>query len=177
MYSAISYQGQKLYKLARAGIEIAREPRDIFIHKLIPISYTGDRLLIDVECSKGTFIRTLTEDIAASLHMVGTMEFLLRKRVGNFLLADAYTLEEIEQYKEQCMLPLEMAIENMPVMTVNTLQGTRIAHGVPTTVQGNLPTEAVFKVVTETGSIIGIAESKNGKIYAKKIINIPEEVK
>ena len=107
MYSAISYQGQKLYKLARQGVEIEREPRTICIHSLKMVDYTGKQLIVDVECSKGTFIRTLSEDIAQYFGMVGTMSFLLRYRVGDFPLSTACTLEEIEEDYEQCILPME----------------------------------------------------------------------
>jgi tRNA pseudouridine55 synthase len=175
MYSAISYKGQKLYKLARKGIEVERQPRDIYIYKLDLVSYDKATLLMDVVCSKGTFIRTLTEDIASKLGMAGTMSFLLRRQVGNFNLENAHTLEEIAADQESCVLPWETAIEEFPILTVNPLQGRRIAQGVPTTLQ-NITEGTMYKLVTTDGLILGLALAKDGKVRGHKIVNIPQEV-
>ena len=91
MYSAISVGGKKLYKLARQGIVVEREPRPITIHDLSLLTYRKKTLLFEVTCSKGTFIRTLCEDIAKKLAMEGTMSFLLRTKVGDFTLENAHT--------------------------------------------------------------------------------------
>lgn len=174
MYSAISYKGQKLYKLARQGIEVERKPRDIVIYKLVLVAYTGDTLLVDVECSKGTFIRTLTEDIAESLGMVGTMSFLLRRQVGNYTLANGHTLEEIAADQKSCLLPWTTAIEQFPVITVNSLQGRRIAQGVPTTIN-NILEGNLYRLVTTEGVELGLGIAKEGKLKGYKIVNIPQE--
>ncbi|MDD4320800.1 MAG: tRNA pseudouridine(55) synthase TruB [Acidaminococcaceae bacterium] len=174
MYSAISYQGQKLYKLARQGVEIEREPRTICIHSLKMVDYTGKQLIVDVECSKGTFIRTLSEDIAQYFGMVGTMSFLLRYRVGDFPLSTACTLEEIEEDYEQCILPMELAIKHLPIMEVSTWQGLRIAQGVATTVS-DIQEGKYYKLVTNEGLMIGVAFAKDGRLRAHKIINIPQK--
>ena len=175
MYSAISYKGQKLYKLARQGIEVERQPRDIFIYKLELVAYDKATLIMDVECSKGTFIRTLTEDIATALGMEGTMSFLLRRQVGNYTLANAHTLEEIAANHESCILSWETAIAQFPVLTVNSLQGRRIAQGVPTTLK-NITEGTLYKLETTDGLVLGLALAKDGKVRGQKIVNIPQEV-
>lgn len=173
MYSAISYQGQKLYKLARQGLEIEREPRNIHIHSLKMVEYTGEQLIVDVECSKGTFIRTLSEDIARMFGMVGTMSFLLRYRVGDFQLETARTLEEIAEDYEKCKLPLEMAIKHLPTIEVSGWQGMRIAQGVATTV-GGIDEGKYYQIVTNEGLLIGVGFAKDGRLKGHKIINIPK---
>jgi tRNA pseudouridine55 synthase len=176
MYSAISVQGQKLYKLARKGIEVERSPRPIFIYELKRIAYDGAKLLFDVDCSKGTFIRTLCEDIAAALGMKGTMSFLLRTSAGMFTLEMAHTLEEISENPEACMLPVEIILKEFPRIVVNPLQGRRIAQGVATTLPG-LTEGTLYCVVLSDGPVIGLAKAKNGRLCAHKIIYIPETEK
>ena len=173
MYSAISYQGQKLYKLARQGIEVEREPRSICIQSLKLVEYTNKQIIIDVECSKGTFIRTLSEDIAQAFGMVGTMSFLLRYRVGDFNLETASTLEDIAADYTKCILPMELGIKHLPTIEVTTLQGMRIAQGVATTI-GGLEDNKYYKVVTNQGLMIGVAIAKDGRLKGHKIINIPQ---
>jgi len=173
MYSAISYQGQKLYKLARQGIEVEREPRSICIQSLKLVEYTNEQIIVDIECSKGTFIRTLSENIAQAFGMVGTMSFLLRYRVGDFNLEMASTLEDIAVDYTKCILPMELGIKHLPTVEVSTWQGMRIAQGVATTI-GDLEDGKYYKVITNKGLMIGVAIAKDGRLKGHKIINIPQ---
>ncbi len=107
MHSAIRIDGKRLYELAREGIEIERQQREveIFSAKLLSIDRSeGVRALIDVHCSKGTYIRTLCADIGDRLGCGGCMSFLLRMRAGPFDISEAYTLEELSELKEKGML-------------------------------------------------------------------------
>jgi tRNA pseudouridine55 synthase len=173
MYSAISVNGKKLYKLARKGIEVERKPRTIFIHSLRPVAYRGQTLLFDVTCSKGTFIRTLCEDIAARCGMEGTMSFLLRTQVGSFSLENAHTLEEIAQNPGSCMMPIDSVLADFPRRQVNLLQGRRIAQGVATTLSG-LEEGRLYCVELPNHRIIGLAKAVDGRLRAHKVIYIPE---
>ena len=92
MYSAIKINGQKLYQLARKGVEVERELRDIEVYKLELLNFTATTLTLAVDCSKGTYIRVLGEDIATALGTCGTMSFLLRTQVGSYLLNESHTL-------------------------------------------------------------------------------------
>jgi tRNA pseudouridine55 synthase len=94
MVSALKKDGVRLYKLARQGIEIVREPRKITIHKLELMSFDGKKASIRVECTKGTYIRSLCADIGAKLGCGAMMSKLTRTRSGSFKLSDAITLEE-----------------------------------------------------------------------------------
>lgn len=176
MYSAIKMQGRKLYDYARKGIEIERKPRDIRIIFLEELSYDEKSLKIRVSCSKGTYIRKLAEDISEAFGMVGTLSFLLRTQVGEFTLENAHSLEEIAENHEKCMLPLEIAIKNLPRLVVNPLQGKRIAQGVPTTIKGAIE-NILYAVETTDKELVGIAKVKNDRVRAEKILYFPEVTK
>ncbi|MGN8760008.1 tRNA pseudouridine(55) synthase TruB [Acidaminococcus fermentans] len=173
MYSAISVGGTKLYKLARQGIEVKREPRPITLYELEKVDYTGKTLVFDVTCSKGTFIRTLCEDLAAKLGMKGTMSFLLRRRAGVFRLEDAHTLQEIAANPEGCCMGVEPILAGFPKKIVNALQGRRIAQGVATTLPG-LTEGTLYQLWTRDGVLVGLARAVDGRLRAHKIIHIPD---
>lgn len=173
MYSAISVGGTKLYKLARQGIEVKREPRPITLYELEKVDYTGKTLVFDVTCSKGTFIRTLCEDLAEKLGMKGTMSFLLRQRAGVFRLEDAHTLQEIAADPEGCCMGVEPILAGFPKKIVNALQGRRIAQGVATTLPG-LTEGTLYQLWTRNGVLVGLARAVDGRLRAHKIIHIPD---
>ncbi|MBR2612112.1 MAG: tRNA pseudouridine(55) synthase TruB [Clostridia bacterium] len=115
MYSALKVGGKKLCDLAREGIEIAREAREITIYRLEGERIAPDRYRLSVECSKGTYIRTLCADIGRALGTGGVMSALCRSEASGFSLADAHTIEEIERMtdeeKEGLILPVETIFE------------------------------------------------------------------
>lgn len=96
MYSAKKVNGKKLYEYAREGIEVEREPVQIHIFSIELLSFDYPHAVIRIHCSKGTYIRTLIEDIAESLGTVATMESLRRMRNGQFSIEDAVTFEDLE---------------------------------------------------------------------------------
>ena len=173
MYSAISVGGTKLYKLARQGIEVKREPRPITLYELEKVDYTGKTLVFDVTCSKGTFIRTLCEDLADRLGMKGTMSFLLRRQAGAFTLEEAQTLEEIQADPEGCCTGVDSVLARFPEVRVNALQGRRIAQGVATTLPG-LTEGTLYQLWTRDGVLVGLARAVDGRLRAHKIIHIPD---
>ena len=99
MYSALKVNGKKLYEYAREGIEIEREPRDIRIDSIENVSFENDTLKFTVACSKGTYIRTLCEDIAIELGTCGTMTNLRRVQTGEFEIENAISIDEISEEK------------------------------------------------------------------------------
>lgn len=175
MYSAIKQQGQPLYKLARKGVEVDREARVIIIHSLKAIAYDESTLTIEVNCSKGTYIRKLAEDIALACNMRGHLTKLVRTQVGEFTLAEARTLEEIATDYTACVLPLGRAVQDLPLLVVNNLQGRRIAQGVPTTLPNLCEEGCIYRVETRDGILVGTGKCNDGRVRALKVINIPEE--
>ena len=112
MYSALKVNGKKLYELARAGKEVERKPRKVFIHEIEILEMALPTVRFRVVCSKGTYIRTLCADIGEKLSCGGTMKRLERTRVGTFELKDAVTLEELQSLKdsgelEKVILPVD----------------------------------------------------------------------
>ncbi len=115
MYSALKVNGQKLYDLARAGIEVERKPRKVTIDQLQIIEIRGNKILFDITCSKGTYVRTICKDIGDILGTGGMMSFLLRTATGPFDLSTAITLEELQESKnpDSLLLPLDHSLQHM----------------------------------------------------------------
>ena len=139
MYSALKINGKKLYEFARKGVEIERSARPVEIFRLECVELYPPYFCLDVECSKGTYVRTLLEDIAASMGTFACMTFLLRTRAGDFSIEDSHTLDEIAENPNQVLLPLEFAVRKMKKLSVNALQAFRITSGVRTTMKGTVP--------------------------------------
>ncbi len=123
MYSALKHRGQPLYKLARQGVEIERKPRTVTIFKLELLQFTADELSIDVHCSKGTYVRTLAEDIGTALGSCAHLNSLVRTKAGPFKLGEAMTLEQLEAAAQQGgavldqqLLPMENALLDWPAV-------------------------------------------------------------
>lgn len=101
MHSALKRDGKPLYEYARKGIVLEREPRKVTIYSIELIELNEDSMVIDVDCSKGTYIRTLAQDIGRALGCFAHLSALRRLSVGDFLLSDAVTLEQLQQEAEE----------------------------------------------------------------------------
>ena len=133
MYSAIQINGRRLYDLARQGIEIEREKRPITIHhlELLEADEQENRYVIDVACSKCTYIRTLCADIGEALACGATMTALRRTQAAGFSLADSLTLEQAEQGKlTEHLLPVETVFESLPKIVLCAAQERMYRNGV-----------------------------------------------
>ena len=134
MYSALKVNGKKLCDMAREGIEVERKPRDIEITNIKILDMNKDMAKIRVECSKGTYIRTLCNDIGAKLNCGGIMESLVRIRSGAFNIKDAYRLKDIETLAKEGRLdeivtPVDSMFEEFPLKTVNGEDLKRVENG------------------------------------------------
>ena len=166
MYSAIKLNGQPLYKLAREGVTVERKARPI---EICSITYGGspaeNEYVLDVTCSKGTYIRTLLEDIAAAMGQKGTMSALRRTSAGVYTEADAHTLEEILAAKEQgmdaleaLMLPVESVFESLPLLVVEPWVEQHLYNGCPTS-----------RVRNAAGQFLGLANIVQGVLRVEKL--------
>ncbi len=133
MYSALKHEGKKLYELARGGVEVERKARRIRIEQLQLLDRQQDSLTLRVDCSKGTYIRSLAEDIGEYLGTCATVKALRRTRAGIFLLQHAVTLEEVKSLPAdsiiQSLIQVDKPLEAYPAIRVNEEQATRIRHG------------------------------------------------
>lgn len=135
MYSAVSVNGQRLYKLARKGIEIEREKRSVCIRKL-ELDFDEDTQTgrLTIACSKGTYIRTLIEDIAESVGCLAVMTALRRTKASGFCLEEAVTLEKLKACQgreeiEGMLKPIDILFEDLPDLTISEAQGNRFKNG------------------------------------------------
>lgn len=119
MYSALKVNGKKLYELAREGKTIERKARKVSIYDITIDEICLPEVVMTVSCSKGTYIRSLCDDIGTKLGCYGCMKDLLRTKVACFDIGDAYKISEIEKLKESIVLPVDMLFENIPA--VNTV--------------------------------------------------------
>ncbi len=134
MYSALKHKGKKLYELARQGIEIERKPRKVYIYDCDIIEWHENIILFDVLCSKGTYVRTLCEDIGNKLGCGAYMSFLLRTQSGAFRLEKAITLEKIEalsidQIEKDYLFPMDYPITYMPKVTIEERYKNYVLNG------------------------------------------------
>ena len=123
MYSALKVNGKKLYELAREGKTVERKSRKVQIHGIRILEMNLPHVRMEVDCSKGTYIRTLCHDIGEKLQVGGCMEELERTKVGHFLKEDAVTLDEVRQKMEQgegaeLFTPLDQIFAELPAVTV-----------------------------------------------------------
>jgi tRNA pseudouridine55 synthase len=143
MHSALKHQGKPLYEYIRKGVTIERELRSVVIHELRLNSFSGNEIDITVRCSKGTYIRTLAEDIGAALgcgaHLIG----LRRTAIAHLDLRESYTLEQLEAMSEAkrdaCILPLESLMPDMPKVQLDEVQIKRLAQGQRLALDTGLP--------------------------------------
>ena len=175
MYSAVKINGQPLYKAARKGQTVERTPRPITIYE---ITYLGSPApgdyTIRVSCSKGTYIRTLLEDIADALGQKGTMSALRRTCAGLYTEADAHTLEEIQAAKdagpaalEALMLPVESVFASLPLLTVAPRVEQHLYNGCPTS---RYPAaDGRYRVRNEAGQFLGLATIVGGVLRVEKL--------
>ena len=135
MYSALKRDGKPLYQLARQGIEVEREAREVTIRELLLIDFSGDRCRLRVSCSKGTYIRTLAEDIGKVLACGAHLTALRRTAVGSLRLADALTLDQLSALSEDervaCLLAPDSLLQTLPAIELDDASSQRFSHGNP----------------------------------------------
>ena len=134
MYSAIKIDGEELYKKARRGEVVERKEREVEINSIDLLSITKEKILFKVDCSKGTYIRTLGQDIASKLDYPGHLTHLVRTRVGRFFLKDAKSLEEIS---ENDIIPISTSLSHLPSIRVNDQDAFKVKNGVKLLLQGS----------------------------------------
>ena len=137
MYSAVQVNGQRLYDLARQGIEVERTPREIEISYLSLVDYDEEKRegVLEIGCSKGTYIRTIINDIGEKLGCGGIMTSLVRTSSGGFTLNDCFTFDEIQNAKdeerlEELILPIERVFEKLPKIRLGEAQSRMYRNGV-----------------------------------------------
>jgi tRNA pseudouridine55 synthase len=161
MHSAIRVQGRRLYELARQGLEIERAARQITIHSLELLRKSHDLLAISVNCSKGTYIRVLAEDIGERLgcgaHLIG----LRRTGIGRLSLTEAVTLDALERLepapRRAAILPVRTLVAELPALTLENAQAKALLEGRAVACDAALPAGATA-VESAAGTFFGVVD-------------------
>ena len=168
MYSAIKVGGRKLYEIARAGGEVERKPRPVTIYRL---ECTGERdgdFVLEVECSKGTYIRTLCDDIGRALGCGACMSGLRRTRAGGFDVRDALTIEEIERRgAENCLMPVDALFAGRPVVLLKDARAEKaLRNGMDVRFDADFTGEC--RVYAENGEFLALCRAEGGALKTIK---------
>lgn len=179
MHSAIKMQGQPLYKLAHQGIEVERQPRQVTIHSLTLTRFAGDEFAFELHCSKGTYVRTLAEDIGEALGCGAYLSALRRTVVGPFELSHAVTLEELEQVAadaglaglDERLIPMDQALEKWPAVHLSENSTYYVRQGQAVQV-AKAPTSGWVRLFASNDHFLGVGQIlEDGRVAPKRLVN------
>jgi tRNA pseudouridine55 synthase len=182
MYSALKHQGRPLYEYARAGVEIARPTRRVTIHALDLIAFDGREAVIDVVCSKGTYIRTLAQDLGERLDAGAHLTGLRRTRTAGFSLDAAITLAAIEALPEgerdALLMPPDILVAHLPQIQLEPAQAAGFCHGQAVRVDENHAIMSRFRVYHgETAEFLGLADLReDALLYPVRLMAVQTAV-
>ena len=177
MYSALKHQGQRLYKLARQGEEVPRKARKTRIHDIRLLSHGTDTLELDVHCAKGTYIRTLAEDIGVALGTDACVQDLRRTASGPFREEQMRSLDELEERSQEglealdaLLLPPEAALPDWPEVRLIPQVADYFSHGQAVMVP-HAPTHGLLRVHDQEGRMIAIGEVlEDGRVAPRRLL-------
>ena len=181
MYSAIKHDGKPLYKLAREGKEVERKPRRVTISRLeIRDFRPGKRAEVDVSiaCSKGTYVRSIAEDLGRAMNVGAHVGSLRRTAAGPFRLEDSVTLATLEALKandqlaemDRLLLPADAALSDLPLVELSESGGFYLRQGQPVLVP-NAPCDGMVRVALDSGEFLGIGEIlDDGRVAPRRLI-------
>lgn len=173
MHSALKRDGKPLYEYARQGIELERQPRMIKIFLLDLVSFNGDSAVIDVDCSKGTYIRVLAEDVGEALGCGAHLSALRRTRVAELNVADSMSLEQLEAMnsveRDAQLAPADALLAGLARIALDENEIACILHGQAVRREGNVGER--HRIYSHTGQFIGLGElSPDGWLQPRRLI-------
>ncbi len=166
-FSAIKIHGRKAYDLARKNFEFDMPRRLVKIFRLELINLDKNSATIEIDCGKGTYIRSLAIDIGERLNLPATLKNLIRLRVGDFDLKNSLTFDEIKKFGADCLLPIEDCLNHLPTFELNKRRIRAFMNGLPTTV--NAPDEKVLRIISG-GKFLGVGQIELGELRSLKIV-------
>lgn len=178
MHSALKHNGQPLYKLARQGIEIERKVRHVTIHELTLIDFTEDTITLDVKCSKGTYIRTLAQDIGEAMGFGAHLSMLRRTDVSPFDCSKLYSIEEIEELAKNdelssVLLPIDSVLTQFPAIHLNDKEVSLMRNGIKIA-REDTPETDMIRLYSEQNQFLGIA--KHGLSETGQTLLVPRRL-
>ncbi|WP_163930277.1 tRNA pseudouridine(55) synthase TruB [Paraferrimonas sp. SM1919] len=187
MYSALKYKGEPLYKYARQGIEVPREARPITVFEINILSFNGDEVEMEVHCSKGTYIRTIVDDLGELLGCGAFVSQLRRTGVSGYPYERMVTLEQLDKILEDALadevtpserldpllLPMDTAIAHFEAVNLDETMASYIMHGQPVQLSG-VPAEGLVRLTLgEQQQFIGLGEiDEDGLVAPKRLVNL-----
>lgn len=176
MYSALKHEGQRLYKLARAGVEVERKARSIQVHSLELVGWEPPLLQFRVHCSKGTYVRTLAEGIAEKLGTCAHLKALRRLQVEPFCEQDMVTLDELTRLAQaeqidSCLLPVDAGLIDWPLVTIDESSSHRFLHGNPVT--PDCSETGLVRVYGPENRLLGLGEiTPENQLKPKRVMHL-----
>ncbi len=174
MYSALKHQGKKLYELAREGITVDRKARKITLFELTLLNFTKDSITLEVFCSKGTYIRSLAEDVGQHLQTVAMVKALRRLQAGQFTIENSYTIEQLTAMDkaslQNCLLTVDYPLTSLAKIELSDNQSAAIRQGQSINTKYSL----LGKVrMYNQQNFLGLGEMLvNGRLAPKKLFNL-----
>lgn len=185
MYSALKYQGKKLYEYARQGIEVPREARPITVYELLFIRHEGDELELEIHCSKGTYIRTIIDDLGEKLGCGAHVIYLRRLAVSRYPIERMVTLEQLQELVQQAeqqeipaaelldplLMPMDSPASDFPVVNIPSVVAAYFKNGQPVRAS-TTPGEGLVRVTEgEEGKFIGMGEiDDEGRVAPRRLV-------
>lgn len=177
MYSALKHNGQPLYKLARQGITIEREARKINIYSLELLGFKNSLIELEISCSKGTYVRTLIEDIGDALGCGAHVIALRRLTVGDFTEEQMITMEQLKEIREikkesldTLLLPISNIIQHCQELKLSEAAAYYLQQG-QAIISPHAPAEGLVKLVMKDGRFLGVGEiAADGKVIPKRLM-------
>lgn len=186
MFSALKHQGKPLYEYAREGIEVPREARKINVYEITLLRFEGHEIEMEVHCSKGTYIRTIVDDLGELLGCGAHVTALRRIGVSNYPMDRVVTLEQLESLLEQArcqniqprelldplLLPLDSAVQDLREVNIIPVVSTYVMQGQAVQVP-NAPIEGLVRItVGEDRCFIGVGEiDDDGRVAPRRLVN------
>ncbi len=176
MFSALKHEGKPLYEYARKGIVIERKPRDITIYQIDIVEFSAPKAVIDVRCSKGTYIRTLSEDIAKQINTFAHLTALRRTETAGFTIDETHTLEKLaalpENERDELLLPCDVLVRHLPRVDLDDETVKKLRFGQAAPFSGSLKSNVPVRAYDLTGEFVGLVEyfSHHGCLKAVRLM-------
>ena len=169
-YSAIKVNGRKAYELARKNVDFELPSREVTIHNLNVVSMSKDTVTVDVNCSKGTYIRSLAVDIGKRVGIPATLKNLQRTKAGAFQINDAVTVETLQEIAEAAVINVDACLEHLPSFNIPERRLKAFCTGLTTRINEDFAEGTLFRVYFDD-KFIGVGKIIDGELKADKILN------
>ncbi|OOR99321.1 tRNA pseudouridine(55) synthase TruB [Haemophilus paracuniculus] len=181
MFSALKYQGKPLYEYARAGITVEREARPITIFELTFIDYQAPYLTLEVHCSKGTYIRTLVDDLGEALGCGAHVTMLRRLAVANYPIEAMMSWDDLQKFAEnqplaeldQHLLPMDSAVSSLPKLSLTAEQTKAVGFGQRVKFDNPQQLQGLVRLFSDNDQFLGVAEIRQDNVIRpNRMVNV-----